>query len=174
MSNKRDKLTDRINAAEYLFKTKTSSFNEAYPTVISLTFDIVESSHTFGSSSKKWTLTEANFQHAINCSNAGCYSGGVELGIILEDMVHNKQSQYENNIICQGYEGSPKGRRQYGRCNRSFHIKALVVFKEDSIKSNPQNPPSPRRGMSRARSLHMRSRRYVIISHGYAYRKGRT
>lgn len=134
MSRDREKLTERINNTDYVFSKKVNSFQEAYPTIASLRIEVTESSFGFGSSSRTWTFTEANFRHAINCSNSMCYGDGVELGWMLHDMVRKKQIQHEERKGCQGYEGSPKGRRRYRSCLHSFQIKAQVEYKKRTTR----------------------------------------
>jgi hypothetical protein len=35
----------------------------------------------------------------------------------------------EYHESCQGYEGSPKGRRNYGPCDNTFQIKVTVAYR---------------------------------------------
>lgn len=83
----------------------------------------------FRGSPRTWTFTERNFRHAVNCSNSPCYGGGVEIGWIIHDMARTEQADREETKMCQGCEGSPKGRRRYRSCLHSFHIKAHVEYK---------------------------------------------
>lgn len=132
--DKREKLTDRINKSEYVFSRKVDSFEEAYPTIASLRVEVTEEEIGLSSASRTWTFTEKNFIHAVNCSNSMCYGGGVEIGWMIHDMARNKQTDHEEIKRCEGYEGSPKGRRRYRSCLHAFHIKAHVEYKEDNRK----------------------------------------
>lgn len=128
----REKLTDRINNTQYVFSKKVDSFQEAYPTIASLRIEITEQEFGLGSSSQTTSFSEKDFRHAVNCSNSSCSGGGVELGWILHDMARDKQAEYEGTKKCQGYEGSPKGRRRYRSCTHSFQIKIHAEHKSDS------------------------------------------
>lgn len=127
----REKLTDRINKTEYVFSQKVDSFEKAYPTIASLRVEVTESELGFGGSPRTWTFTERNFRHAVNCSNSLCYGGGVEIGWIIHDMAREKKTDHEEVKMCQGYEGSPKGKRRYRSCVHSFRIKAHVEYKAE-------------------------------------------
>ncbi len=45
-------------------------------------------------------------------------------------MIRNKQAELETYKMCQGYEGSPKGRRRYRSYVNSFDIKVTIKYKE--------------------------------------------
>jgi hypothetical protein len=135
-------LTDRLNKTEPVFSRKVNSFQEAYPTVASLRAEVSESEIGLGGSRGSWTFTEHNFQHAVNCSNSVCYGGGVELGWILHDMVRSRKTEHEETKMCQGYEGSPKGRRRYRRCLNTFHIKIHVVYRDDEESEKTESTQS--------------------------------
>ena len=126
----REKLTDVINITNYVFSRKVDSFTEAYPTIAKLRVEVTESDLGVDKPKYTRTFTEGNFSHAVNCHNSLCYRGGVELGWIIHDMVRNKQTDLEETKLCQGYEGSPKGKSRYGSCLHMFHIKALVEYKD--------------------------------------------
>ncbi len=134
--NDREKLTDRINSSNYVFSRKVNSFEEAYPTVVSLRVEVTERDVGLGGSSQSWTLTEKNFNHALNCSNPRCYGGGVEIGWIIHDMARDRRTDLEETKKCQGYEGSPKGMKRYRSCLHSFHIRAHVEYKNEIKKSD--------------------------------------
>jgi len=140
MSRKdREKLTDRINKTSYVFSRKVDSFEEAYPTIASLRVEVTESDLGFGRSPRTWPFTERNFQHAVNCSNPMCYGGGVEIGWMIHDMARNKETDREESKMCQGYEGSPKGRKRYRSCLHSFRIKVHVKYKEEGDSREQEN-----------------------------------
>lgn len=132
--NNREKLTDRINQTNHVFSRKVDSFAEAYPTIASLRVEVTEESGIgWGRSDSKWVFTEQNFRHAVNCSNTMCYGGGVEIGWLIHDMARNKETDREENKKCQGYEGSPKGRRRHRSCMNMFQIKAHVEYKDGAV-----------------------------------------
>lgn len=134
----REKLTDRIAKTDYVFRRKVDSFEEAYPTIAKLHVEVTESQIGHGSSQCTRTFTERDFQHAVNCSNPPCYGGGVEIGWIIHDMVRDKKTDHEELKRCQGYEGSPKGRRRIRNCFHSFRIKAHIEYKDNTTEDEQQ------------------------------------
>ncbi len=52
------------------------------------------------------------------------------MGEIIHAMVRDKKTDHEEERKCQGYEGSPKGRKRYRSCLHSFHIKAHIDYKD--------------------------------------------
>jgi hypothetical protein len=45
-------------------------------------------------------------------------------------MVRNKKNDYEISRTCQGYEGSPKGKKRYRLCVNFFKIKVHINYKK--------------------------------------------
>jgi hypothetical protein len=46
-------------------------------------------------------------------------------------MVREKKTEGEIPFtMCQGYIGSPKGRKKYGNCNRNYKGKINITYKE--------------------------------------------
>ncbi len=125
----REKPTDRISEGHFPFSNRVDSFEEAYPTVSSLSVEVTESEVGSAETLRIWRFTERDFRHAVDCSNSLCYGGGVAIGWIIDDMARNTQGDREETKLCQGYEGSPKGSIRYRRCLHSFHIKAHLRYK---------------------------------------------
>lgn len=51
-------------------------------------------------------------------------------------MVSKKQTDLETVAICQGYEGSPKGKRRYRSCINSFKVKVHITYKAQLDQQN--------------------------------------
>ncbi|WP_286355037.1 hypothetical protein [Geothrix oryzae] len=126
----REKLSDIINKTEYVFAQKASSFDQAYPSISKLRIDIIEKDFGHAEPISHRVYTETSFRHAVNCSASICYGGGVELGWILHDMVAGRVTDWSDTKRCEGYEGSPKGKKKYRSCLHMFEIKIHVDFKE--------------------------------------------
>jgi len=126
----KDKLSDIINEAEYVFIRKTRSFAEAYPRIAELKVEIDESGGFFDNSTWHTSLDHRNFKHAIDCHNPKCYGGGVEIGRIVHEMMNKSETDREETNICRGYEGSPKGRRRFGSCIHIFKSKVHIKYRE--------------------------------------------
>src|SRR5687767_6765746 len=119
---KREKLSDVHNRSEYVLAPKTT-FEKAYPTIAKLLVKVSEGAGGFGES-RTITLTEQDFSHAVNCSNPVCYGGGVEVGWFIHDMVRAGKTEDSTSKSCQGYEGSPKGKKRYRSCMNFFRVHA--------------------------------------------------
>ena len=106
------------------------------------------------SRSRKRTLAEGVTPHHrnskdgiseyVNCSNKLCYNGGVSVCDVLRHMVDAKLTEYESEVrICQGYEGSPKGRRRRNPCVHTFKVEARVKYKGVSAAGDDPSTSSP-------------------------------
>lgn len=125
----RQKASDVFREANFVFGKKVS-FAEAFPQIDNLVIEVEERGHDIwkGGNKKTYGIDYLPGEY-INCSNPLCYNGGFSIGEILRDMVNNKKTEMETSEICQGYEGSPKGRRIYRRCHNLFRIKVSMSFK---------------------------------------------
>ena len=127
--NNRMKASDVFQETDFFFGKKVP-FAEAFPEFKNVSVEVEEigkGSH-YGPI-KRW-YTEKNLGEYIDCSNTICYNGGFKIGEILREMVKNKQNDLEITRHCQGYEGSPKGRKNYGPCFNYFNIKVHIEYKE--------------------------------------------
>ena len=121
----RQKASDVFREAEVVFARK-ATFAEAFPEIESA--DVRVSVSDFGESrSMRWGGGEY-----VDCPNPLCYNGGVSVGSMLRQMVSSKEEERTFEEFCQGYEGSPKGRRKYGECMRDFKIVIHIKYKPDS------------------------------------------
>jgi hypothetical protein len=67
----------------------------------------------------------------VNCNNPECYNGGVSIqNILTYFMIPGRQTEYSERLRCQGYEGTPKGRKNRGPCDRSFDVKVTVTYRD--------------------------------------------
>jgi hypothetical protein len=75
----------------------------------------------------------------VDCTNPRCYDGGYELAETLRRMGASRETHLEEERMCQGNEGSPKGRREYGPCGHRFSIVADVAYVDsDAAKTSEQ------------------------------------
>lgn len=119
----RMKATD-VFAASRSFLGK-GTFAQAFPLASKITVDVKEKSFGELLSSKTYT----NPGEYINCSNPRCYKGGVRVAQLLRQMIENEESSKSwSNIFCQGYEGSPKGRKKYDDCEHRFEIHVNIDY----------------------------------------------
>ena len=133
--DERQKASDVFRESNFLFGKKVSS-DEAFPQLQDWTVEVEESGRGVGDRKRKSTYGKQYFPgEYINCSNSLCYNGGFSIGLILHKMVRNKQTELETTESCKGNEGSPKGRRIYGKCMNFFKIKVSIKYKEESGKT---------------------------------------
>lgn len=127
--DERQKASDVFRETNYVFSEKVG-FDEAFPEIEDLTVEVIKSGHGIDDWNRKSTYRKQYFPgEYINCSNPLCYNGGFSIGSILREMVRNKQVELETSKICQGNEGSPKGRRIYRKCVNFFKIKVSIKYK---------------------------------------------
>ena len=132
--DRRQKASDVFRESEFVFAQKVS-FEEAFPEIEDLTVEVEESGHGVSEWNRKRTYRKQNFPgEYIDCSNPLCYNGGFSIGSILREMVRNRQTELETSKLCQGNEGSPKGRRIYRKCMNFFKIKVSIKYREASEK----------------------------------------
>jgi hypothetical protein len=132
--DERKKASDIFNESNLVFGRKVT-FDEAFPQIEDLKVEVIESGHGIIGQSRKSFYRKQYFPgEYINCSNPLCYNGGFSIGSILREMVSNKQTELETTESCQGYEGSPKGRRKYKGCLNFFKIKISIKYKENTQK----------------------------------------
>lgn len=146
--NKASKLSRKTN---YLFSNKVS-FTEAFPEIENIFIEVKE----FESSMRKpekddeWERAMGSYSsyprvhrysknhfpgEIINCSNALCFKGGFSIGSIVRNMISKKDAFKDGKEHCQGYEGSPKGKRKYRNCSHQFEYKVTIkYFSSEAIK----------------------------------------
>ncbi|MBT1247356.1 MULTISPECIES: hypothetical protein [unclassified Thermosipho (in: thermotogales)] len=132
MSNhrKRLKASDVFQNSKYVFGEKVS-FEEAFLEIEDIVINVEESGRWINKWNYKRTYTKQNFPgEYIDCRNPLCYNGGFSMGAILRNMVKNRQTELETLEVCQGYEGSPKGKKFYKKCLNQFKIKVSIKYKE--------------------------------------------
>jgi len=123
----RKKASDVFRESNFVFSQKVS-FEEAFPEIADLKVIVEESGHGV----REWNRVRhygKNIGEYIDCSNPLCYNGGFSLGSILREMVRKRETHREETAICQGYEGSPKGRRKYRDCMNFFKITVDIQYK---------------------------------------------
>lgn len=129
--DRRQKASDVFRETEFVFGKK-ASFDEAFPEIEDLTVEVEE----FGEGTTKWNRERVYRKQRfpgeyIDCHNPLCYNGGFSIGEILREMVANRQTELYTSKLCQGNEGSPKGRRIHKKCMNGFHVKVSIKYKEE-------------------------------------------
>lgn len=126
----RKKASDVFQKTNYAFAEKTT-FEKAFPSIDDINIEVSEDGDGVSEWRSNRYYNKISAGEFINCSNSLCYNGGFRLGDIIRHMVRNKLTEYETTKSCQGYEGSPKGRKRYGKCYNSFDVKIKIKYKEE-------------------------------------------
>jgi hypothetical protein len=128
----RMKARDVFRTTDYPFAQKVS-FEEAFPQITALSVEVDEDGNGVVKStymSTKQHYDKESCQKFVDCSNRLCYNGGVDIGSIIRKMVRDHTTDHEVTKFCQGYEGSPKGRKRYRPCTNGFDIKVKITYKK--------------------------------------------
>jgi hypothetical protein len=124
----RKKAQDIFNETNFVFKTKTT-FEKIFPRIRNIKIEVKETgTGTFNSRISHYKKESSS--EYINCSNPICYNGGFKLGDIIRKMVYKNESDREGSAMCQGNEGSPKGRIIYKKCWNDFSYKIQIEYLE--------------------------------------------
>lgn len=135
VKDKHLKASDIANNAQSLFAKKVNSFQEAYPSIKAIRVEVEEMD--YNRSVRTTVCTEGSFRHAIDCNNPLCYGGGITIGWIIHEMMAKESTDLEDQKLCQGYEGSPKGRRRDRSCMHLFKYKVHVEYFSNAGGSTP-------------------------------------
>ena len=129
--DKRQKAQDVFNESTPFLGT-VDSFGKAYPTVAELTVTVTEEGDDLWHGSRTSTYGKRSASEYINCSNPRCFNGGFHLGTILHRMTYDRETEWQGSEFCQGYEGSPKGRKNYGPCDHRFKIDIQITYGDEA------------------------------------------
>jgi len=128
------KASDVFRAAPRLF-SRPGRFHDAFPTIATLRVETQGSGffttpRPFGRDDGKRVYTQETAGEYIDCENPTCYNGGLNLGEHLREMLRTGATHHEWTAWCQGYEGSPKGRKRYRSCLEDWQIVVDVTYRE--------------------------------------------
>lgn len=127
-SDKRQKASDVFREGYYPFVRKVS-FAEAFPEIEDTRVEAKE--YGYAPEAKQcWLYTREHPPgEYVDCSNPLCYNGGFSIASVLRQMARDGLTEHETSGLCQGNEGSPKGRRIYRKCMHSFEVKVTIKYK---------------------------------------------
>jgi len=132
--DRRQKASDVFRQSTPFFGGKVP-FSQAFPQLEKAEVHVKTFDQWLGQT-KTWFRNQDYLGEFFDCDNHLCYNGGFNIGEVLRAMVRERQEELSGTASCQGYEGSPKGRRKYGRCFRRFEYTVKLTYKE-------QTPASP-------------------------------
>ena len=67
------------------------------------------------------TYTGSTFPEVIPCAK-GCRKGGLDLRVMVEHLIENKEEEYDHSYLCDGRTGRGRG----VACNNWIDVKILV------------------------------------------------
>lgn len=115
---------------------KPSSFLEAFPKVKTLSFEGAQRGDASGEGQREERFSETNLPRVIACSNPRCQQGGYDLSAYIITLARDRKPQMEGQIYCNGYEGTPKGRRKGDACFNGLTFSITASFHTDSSSSS--------------------------------------
>lgn len=136
--NRRMKASDVHNNTTYfadLFGPRVS-FKQSFPEIQVITVWVEETNfgEPVGRGPSVYTIDTMPGPY-INCHNPRCYNGGFSLERLVQCMIATKQTHFEGSEACQGYEGSPKGRRRDQDCDHRFRVKIDITYASEDQDS---------------------------------------
>ncbi len=131
------KASDVFSQSEFLLGPKVL-FSEAFPDIARMEVDVICTDSSEPTYVRRYTETTAG--QYVDCVNPLCYNGGFNLGVILHEMVRERETDREGTKWCQGNEGSPKGRRIYRGCGERFDYKIRLTLKPTGDDPNRAVP----------------------------------
>lgn len=126
--DRRQKASDVFRETKFFLGEKTT-FEKAFPEIEDIRVTVQEFKDAF-TEGRKRNYSKADVSEYIDCSNRICYNGGFSLGQLIRNMVMSHKTELETTEYCQGYEGSPKGRKRYGSCDHRFKVKIEIKYKD--------------------------------------------
>ncbi|MFA5208418.1 MAG: hypothetical protein WC428_07295 [Candidatus Paceibacterota bacterium] len=120
-----EKASDIFNRTRPVFGKKVS-FQEAFPEIKNIRVEIEEAE--IASKGQKYSYSKENLGEYIDCSNPHCYGGGFSIGKVIREMVSERKTEIDGDCMCQGNEGSQKGRKIYRSCTHYFKYKVFIEY----------------------------------------------
>ena len=127
---RRQKAADVFRDTAFLLGEKTT-FAKAFPRIEDIRVEVAETGDGVPPHRKKCLYGMSTAGEYIDCSNPMCFNGGFCLGQLIRFMVEQRKTDDSLALHCQGYEGSPKGRKKYGPCFNYFEANIHIEYKPE-------------------------------------------
>ena len=121
------KLSDIYN--ESAFASGKKLLTDAFPEIEDIRVEVKETGEGCNWNSPI-VLEKEQLGSAIDCHNPRCFGGGFPVARVVQQMVRTRQGELKISRRCQGYEGSPKGRRKARDCYNRFEVVIFIKYKE--------------------------------------------
>jgi len=128
LTQRREKASDVFKQGGYLLDQR-ATFAEVFPEIQTLQLEVKELGKGCRSGSVR-TYTHERFPgEFVNCSNSLCYNGGVSVAAVVHEAYRQRLTGHAVTRWCQGFNGSPKGRKNYGPCTNEFQISLIITYR---------------------------------------------
>ena len=135
--DQRMKASDVFRESNPVFSRKVS-FEEAFPEIADIVIEISEDGKDvpyLEQGEKEYTYRIRDYPgEFVDCSNSLCYNGGISIGSLVHKMYREHATELQISKLCRGYEGSPKGRRKYGRCLNFFRVEISITYRNHMLE----------------------------------------
>lgn len=130
----RKKASDVFRESNYPFAKKVT-LGEAFPMIADIQVQAKEIDYG--------NVVAAHWSGGkfVDCTNPLCFNGGFSVQSCVRAMVNDGAIREKFTGLCQGYEGSPKGRRKTRACMHAFEVEIEIEYKDVSEESSEEEPP---------------------------------
>jgi hypothetical protein len=122
------KATGVFNRTHHPLLREASSFKDAFREIKNVNVVVHEKGEGVFSDFNETTFSENSFREMVDCSNSMCYNGGVSIGHLVRRMVRSEETDFQMAKVCQGFEGSQKGKTKYRSCLNTFTVKIHIEY----------------------------------------------
>jgi hypothetical protein len=131
----RKKAQDVFNDTKFTLSNKTT-FEKAFPDIEKISIEVNEKGKGIKGELGRSLYGKSSISEYINCKNTKCFNGGFRIGEVIRSLYFNRETEAKGNCVCQGREGTPKGRRLYDFCENRFNFNVKIEYK-------PKNETTP-------------------------------
>ena len=129
--SRRQKAPDVAAERNYPFRKK-GTFRQAFPAIRILTAKVKESGEGVTQSTAERIFNADSLpSEYMDSHNPLRWNGGLAIGSVIRNTVAARQGQAKVEQLCQGQEGSSKGRQVYDRCLNMFDIDIDISYKDE-------------------------------------------
>ena len=114
-----------MSKSERWLAKPTNSFEEAFPNVQDISFQIDPDPYKQFAQAHPVNITRASPKSFVRCPNERCRRGGFDFGEFLLNHTYTGSgtTEIDNKYPCHGDEGSPAGKKKGATCGNAFHVK---------------------------------------------------
>lgn len=135
MSRQRNMKLSDVYAQPGPFSGQPTTFAALYPSIEAIRVEIdLDGVGSYGGG-HKFVLDKTTMRPVFDCPNTSCTRGGIRLDTHISSMVSAGETSKEVNLKCEGYEGSPKGKKFYRTCLNWFKVKISIQYKQEDKSS---------------------------------------